>query len=159
MAVYTAAFSAVSVSAAQDLWEIATPSDSEVRILEVRFGQYSDAGAAEAELLGVTFRTGDTVSGSGGSTITPTNVRRYTGGATASSTVERNNTTQANTSGVVVWADAWNVQAPFLWVPAEDCRAFIAAKGSRFVVTLTAPADAITMNGTITFEEIGQGPA
>lgn len=155
MATYTAAFSAIAVSGAQDLWEILTTVNTRAFIKEVRFGQYSDAGDAAAELLGVTFKTGDTVSGSGGSTITPTNVRRDTGGATAESTVERNNTTQA-TGGTVVFADAWNTQAPFLYIPPDEESKIIVEKATRFVVTLTAPADAITMNGTITFEELGQ---
>ena len=156
MAVYTAPFSAISVSAAQDLWELLAHASSRVRIREIRFGQYSDAGSVEAELLAVTFRTGATVSGSGGSTITPTNVSRLTGGMTAVTVVERNNTTQAGTSDTLIWADAWNVQAPFLYLPAEDDQRFIIEKETRFVVTLSAPADAITMNGTITFEEISQ---
>ncbi len=42
MTVFTAAFSAVAISAAQDLFEIVAPSDSRVRLLEIDIGQYSD---------------------------------------------------------------------------------------------------------------------
>jgi hypothetical protein len=155
MAVYTAPFSAIAVSAAQDLWELNTHASSRVRIREIRFGQYSDAGAAEAEILGVTMTRGYTSSGSGGSTITPVNVSGLTGALSAVTTVERNNTTQASTSGTQVFADAWNVQAPFLYLPAEDDQRFVIEVSTRFVVSITAPADGITLNGTITFEEIG----
>jgi hypothetical protein len=156
--VFTAPFSAIAVTAAQDLWELLAPTDSRLRIKEIRFGQYSDAGATEAELLGVTFRRGDTVSGSGGGTITPVNVKGHTGAGASTTTVERNNTTQAS-GGTLVWADAWNVQAPFLYIPDDGDDRFTVEKATRFVVTLTVPADSITMNGTILFEEIGQAPA
>jgi hypothetical protein len=156
-AVYTAPFSAIAVSAAQDVWELLSHTSSMVRIREIRFGQYSDAGDGAAELVGVTFLTGATVSGSGGSTITPLNVQRWTGASTATTVVERNNTTPA-TGGTVVWADAWNIQAPFLYLPADDDDRFIIPKSTRFVVNITSPADAVTMSGTIVFEEIGQMP-
>ncbi len=42
--VYTAAFSAVAISAAQDLFEIVAPPDARVRLLEIDIGQYSDFG-------------------------------------------------------------------------------------------------------------------
>lgn len=159
MAVYSAPFSAIAVTAAQDLWEIVAPSDSLVAIREIRFGQYTDFGDAAAEILGVTMTRGHTTSGSGGSTITPVNFRAETGAASATTTVERNNTTQAATSGTVIFADAWNIQAPYLLIPAEDDQRFIIKASQRFVISITAPADSITMNGTVIFEELGQFPA
>jgi hypothetical protein len=156
MAIYTAPFSAIAVSAAQDLWELLTHTTSRIIIREIRFGQYSDSGDAAAESLGITFRTGDTTSGSGGSTITPVNLSRLSNGLTAVTVVERNNTTQAQTAGVVVWAESWNVMTPFIYKPDPDER-FIVPVSTRFVVTVTAPADALTMSGTIVFEEIGLG--
>jgi hypothetical protein len=155
LAIYFAPFSAIAVSAAQDLWEVVAPADSFVVIRQVRFGQYSDAGDAAAELLGVTMARGYTVSGSGGSTITPINRSSITGALASGSTVERNNTTQANTTGGVVWAESWNVQASFLYLPDKDERLLI-QPSERFVVSITAPADSITMNGTLVFEEIGR---
>ena len=40
--VYTASFSAVAVSAAQDLLEIVAPANSRVRLLEIDIGQCSN---------------------------------------------------------------------------------------------------------------------
>jgi hypothetical protein len=137
------------------LWELNVHATTRVRIREVRIAQSSDAGDAAAEILRLTFYRGYTVSGSGGSTITPVNVSGHTGGLTAVTTVERNNTTQANTSGTLMFADGWNVQAPYLYLPAENDMRFVLEASSRFVVAITAPADAITMCGTITFEEFG----
>ncbi len=45
MTVFSASFSAVAISAAQDLFEIVAPSDSRIRLLEIDIGQYSDFGA------------------------------------------------------------------------------------------------------------------
>ncbi len=40
MTVFSAAFSAAAISAAQDLFEIVAPSDSRTRLLEIDIGQY-----------------------------------------------------------------------------------------------------------------------
>ena len=90
MTVFSAAFSAVAISVAQDLFEIVAPSDSRVRLLEIDIGQYSDIGgatadlaAAEQEIISLTIHRGHTVSGSGGSTVTPVNVNPYSRAAGA----------------------------------------------------------------------------
>jgi hypothetical protein len=153
--IYTAPFSAIAVSAVQDLWELNVHASTRVRLREVRFGQITDMGDAAAEALGVTFVRGYTVSGSGGSTITPVNVSGHTGGLSAVTTIERNNTTQANTSGTVMFGTTWNISGEFLWLPAENDMRFVLEASSRFVVALSAPADSITMYGTLTFEEFG----
>lgn len=156
MAIFTAPFTAIAVSLAQDVWEILTPTNSRVAIREVRLGQYSDAGDVAAEILAVKFYVGVSSSGSGGSTITTTpNIHRHTGAPSAGSVVERNNTTQSS-GGTLIWSEAWNIQAPFVWKPDPDERIILEAN-TRFAVTLTAPADEITLNGTLVFEEFGQG--
>jgi hypothetical protein len=167
MTIYTATFSAVAVTAAQDVFEITAPTTSRVRIREIRLGQYSDAGDAQAELLSVLIISGYTVSGSGGSTVTPANVEQHSGAPTASSVVEANNTTVANTGTAVTHlADVWNTSAGWLYIPAlPDLRAGQRGEGiwlppsRRLVVRITAPADSLTMNGTMVFEETGFGGA
>jgi hypothetical protein len=154
MAVFTAPFLAVAHAAAADLWELTAPSTSRLAIFEIRFGQDTEEGDAAAESLQVSFRRGDTSPGSGGGTITPVNYSGHTGAPTSGTTVERNNTTQAS-GGTVVLADAWNIQAPFLWLPPDPKQRFIIEASGVFVVAVTAPADSITASGTITWEEIG----
>jgi hypothetical protein len=155
MAVYIASFSAVAVSAAQDCFELNTSSTHRVAIREVRLGQYSDAGDAAAELLSVLFARGYTVSGSGGSTMTPVTRSGLTVATAAVSTVEINNTTVANTgTAAVLLADSFNIAAGFRYYPSQE-DAIILQPSSRFVVRITAPSDALTMNGTLVFEEIG----
>lgn len=147
--IYTATFSAISVTAAQDLFEIVAPAAAPVFIREIRFGQYSDAGDAAAELLSVLLMRGHTTTGSGGAGVTPVAAL----GGTSAATVARNNTTVATAgSPETILADAWNIQAGWYYPSDGELRIAI-APSQRFVVRITAPADAITMNGTITWEE------
>ncbi len=171
MTVFSAAFSAVAISVAQDLFEIVAPANSRVRLLEIDIGQYSDIGgatadlaAAEQEILSLTVHRGHTVSGSGGSAVTPANVNPY--GRAAGATVEANNTTVAITSGVLIWATTWHVQAGFIWRPQEQAprgldpfrRNILIKPSQRLVIRITAPGDELTTNGSILFEEIGKAP-
>ncbi len=164
MTVFSAVFTAVAISAAQDLFELVAPSDSRVRLLEIDLAQYSDFADAQAEILPVNIYRGYTVSGSGGSTVTPTNINPY--GRATGATVERNNTTVATTSGSLLWATGWHLQAGFIWRPPEDMprgldpfrRHILLKPSQRLVIRITAPADSITTNGSILFEEIGKAP-
>ena len=145
---FTATFSAVAVSAAQDLFEITAPATHRVAITELRLGQYTDFGDAASEILSLLIIRNYTTTGSGGAAVTP--VALVPSEATAASTVARNNTTGA-TDGtpLILLADAWNVQTPYRW----EGRIIIPAS-TRLVVRITAPADAITTNGTLVFEEL-----
>ncbi len=156
MAIFTATFSAIAVSAAQDVFEIVAPADSKIAIREVRLGQYSDAGDAAAEMLSVLIIKGYTTSGSGGASVTAAPVQGHTGALTSTATVERNNTTiAADGTAVVMVADAFNVQSGWIYIPAPEERIVVPVSG-RLVVRITAPADAVTMNGTLVFEQVGQ---
>ena len=162
MTVFTAAFSAVAITAAQDLFEIVAPANSRIRLLEIDIGQYTDFGDAAAEIIPLTMFRGHTVSGSGGSSVTPANVSPY--GRAAGATVEANNTTVATTSGVLIWSTAWHIQAGFIWRPPEDMemdpfrRQIVLQPSQRFVIRIGAPIDSITTNGTVLFEEMGKAP-
>jgi hypothetical protein len=163
MSFFTATFSAVTVSAAQDVFEIVAHASSRVAICEILLGQYSDAGDAEAELVGVQVIRGYTTSGSGGDSVTPANLAPW--GRAAVTTVERNNTTVAKDgTGVVLLADVMNVQAGWAYRPQYDPTNPVSDEriwldvGDRLVVRITAPGDAVTMNGTIKFQEAGKLP-
>lgn len=148
--IYSAVFSAVSVSAAQDVFEIVAPSKARVTIRKIVLGQYSDFGDAQAEHLSVKIIRGHTTGGSGGSTVTPASLNGYAPPSEA--TVEANNTTVATTGGTDLIADMMNVSAGWLYEPLPEERITI-SDGERLVVRITAPADALTMNGTLVFEE------
>lgn len=152
-AVYVCALSAVSIAAAQDVFELNVGSGVKAAYLrEVRIGQYSDAGDSAAEMLSVLVQKGYTVSGSGGSagTVSPMDARS----PAAASSVEINNTTVANTgTAITLCADAFNIQAGWLYQPGPSDRPRLVAN-DRLVVRITAPTDALTTNATLIFEEV-----
>lgn len=167
MTTFSATFSAVAVTAAQDVFEITAGSGCRVRIRDLKIGQYSDFGDAQAEILSVTILRGSTVSGSGGSAVTPANMQPWS--RAADSVVEANNTTIASGgSPVTLVADTFNVAAGW---SLRDCLSVwdqpskaIFQEGiwleasQRLVVRITVPADSITMNGTLVFEEHAYRP-
>lgn len=150
--VYTATFAAVGITAAQDVFELTCSANNRARIRAVYLNQYSDFGDAAAEILSVQIIRGYTVSGSvGGTPPTPTPI--VSGGPAAASAVEINNTTVANTgSAVVLVADAWNIAAGWAYTPPPAEQITVAAS-ERIVVRITAPADSLTTNGTLIWEE------
>lgn len=151
--IYTAQFSAVGVTAAQDLFEIVAPSDAIVVIHDITIGQTSDKGDAEEELLLIQWKSGATTSGSGGSSCTP--VPKELGDAAFGGTCEVNNTTQAADGTIVThYSWVWNVRAPLQVIFTPETRPVL-SPSRRAVLTIPAPADSLTMDGTITLEEIG----
>lgn len=150
MPIYSATFSAIAVSAAQDLFELVAPASGPVRIREIRIGQYTDFGDAAAEILSIQLVRGHTTTGSGGSAVVPSALGESNW---SRSTLARNNTTiAANGSPQILLADAFNIQAGWWYRPPEDERIII-QPSARFVVRITLPADALTVNGTLIFEE------
>lgn len=151
---YSVSFVDVAVSAAQDLFEIAPADDKKVVIHGLVLGQDSDVGDAAEELLSIQIIRGHATSGSGGSAFTP--VPLDADDPAAGAATEVNNTTIASTGTAVrLHADTFNVRAGYQWIPTPEMRPMCAQGGSRIVVRLDdAPADALTMSGTLYFEEL-----
>ena len=152
---YSIPFSATSVSAAVDAFEVLASSAKPFVLHRVVLAQSSDYGDAAAEGLSVLIKraTGSYTSGSGGSTVTP--AKHLTNDAAAGPTAEVCNTTQAAAgSGALttVLAEAFNVQAGWEYLPVPEQRLlFLPAEAC--VVSITAPTDAVTLSGTMTVEE------
>jgi hypothetical protein len=110
---YACTFDAVACQAVQDFFEIVAPSNSEVRIREIKLGQYTDFGDAHSDLVSILVRTGYTSGGSDGTTITPVKLgHRSSLTPAAGSTVKRNNSTVASGgSPLEPLADVWNIMA------------------------------------------------
>jgi hypothetical protein len=154
---YSVVFSAVAVTAAQDVFEITAPANAgaRIRLHEIRLIQTSDGGSADSEMLRVTIKRGTsgTTSGSAGSAPTPQPLESSTPAATF--TAEVNNTTPMSAGTIVTLVeDGFNVLGGYLWGPviAPD-RKPTAINGERLTVGITAPADSLTMSGTIIVEE------
>ncbi len=143
---YAVPFSAVAVTAAQDLWGITPADDKPIAIIGWSIGQSSDAGDAQDELLQLSWIRGFTSSGSGGSAPTPVPLDPADGAA--GFTVEVNNTTVATTGSTTTpYTSTFNVRAgDIVWLPPE---AYIRAhQGNTTIVgRITAPADSLTMSG------------
>jgi hypothetical protein len=155
---YTAQFSAVAVTAAQDFFEITAPSGGVVFVHNWTVFQTTDVGDAAEEILRVeTVRgVGSTTSGSGGSTATAQPVSD--GDAAFGGTVEANNTTRlaAGTGSLETLEQyGWNVRAPLSWIYTPETRPCI-LPSARWTLSLpSAPADSLTVSGTVTFEVVG----
>jgi hypothetical protein len=154
--IYTVNFAAVSLAAAQDLFEITPADDKPIEIVGLFLSQtgVADVGDAAEEMLRVQIIRGYTSSGSGGSAPTPVPVKRND--VAAGFTAEVNNTTVATTgTAVIIHADAFNVRAGYAnWWP--DGTEPSAAQGDTTIVVrlVAAPADAITVSGTLYVREL-----
>lgn len=153
--VFTAPFSAVILSTnPYDVFHITAPSNARVAIREVRLGQYSEFGDAEAELLSIQIMVGTTAA-STGTAITPLNVLRHTGAPTAGTAVVGPSTALASTaSATVLIADSLNIAAGY-WLSPTDCDRIVLNPSQRATIRMSAPTDAVTLNGTLMFQEMG----
>lgn len=156
---YVVEFHAVSISATQDFFYIKPAADKPVA-LEACYvsnvGGTADAGDSQEELLRVEIiRVPATVTvGSGGSSFTPNPVEPND--AAAGFTARINDTTPATTSGTLAFmhSDGWNVRVPWTWLPPPEHRHVIANAAALVVRLNTAPADAVTCDGTLLVREL-----
>lgn len=153
---YAVTFENVAVTAAQDFFEISPADDKPVLIHAVHLAQYSDTGDAAEEILRVTIKRGHTSSGSGGSAFTPLPLQSSAGVA-AGAAAEINNTTIASAgTAVALHADTFNIRTGWVFIPTPECRPGASQANTTIVVRLeAAPADSLSMSGTLIFEELG----
>lgn len=151
---YSAAVASVAGTVVLDFFEIVAPSDAIVVIHGWRIGQHTEEGDAQAEMLQIKATKGATTSGSGGSAVTPTPLE--TGMPAFGGTVEAMNTTPASGgTPVTLYSDAFNVQGGHQETFTPEMR-IVLSPGERFVLGLAeAPADSVTFDAVIFFEEIG----
>lgn len=153
---YTVVFGAVSVAAAQDFFELTPAANKPIEIVGITIDQTgtADVGDANEELLRVQIIRGFTTSGSGGTAPTPAALNSSVTAA-AGFAAEVNNTTVATTgTTVTLYEGAFNVRTGLLlWFP-EGLEPGCTATNTRIVVRTTAPADAITLSGTIFVREL-----
>ena len=153
--IYTVTFSATAVTAQVDLFELRPADDKPIEVIGLFLGQSSDAGDAQAELLGYTVIRGFTTSGSGGATPAPAPLNRSD--TAAGFSAETCNTTLATTgTTATLHADTFHVGAgEKLWLP-EGCEWEASQADTSIVIRLNgAPADSLTMSGTCYVREQG----
>lgn len=150
---YSAVFEGVSVSALQDLFELTAPATASVVLLEVHITQ-DDSESSEQLAVQIKRVPATVTSGSGGASVTPRPLR--SGDVAASATVERNNTTQATSSGTIVTLrrSGENVLSGWHWVFTPETGIWLPPSGVVVVSLPAAPAAALTMSGEIVFGEL-----
>lgn len=151
---FTAVFNNVAVTAIQDLFALVAPATGIVVLHDIHFSQNTDVGDAAEEILRIELTSGHTTSGSGGAAVTPVNLDF--GDPAFGGTCAANNTTQASAGTIVthyVWN--WNIRGPFDKIFTPETRPVLRPSRRMCVELPAAPADSITMSGSITFEEIG----
>jgi len=152
---YVATFEAVAVTATQDFFCIEPADDKLVIVHRLLLAQHTDVKDAEEEILRYQVLRGNTTTGSGGTTPTarPLNPSDTAFGGV----VEANNTTAASAgTAVALHTGYFNIRIgeDMVWTP-ETRPITTQAIGFMAVRLLAAPADSITMAGTIYFEELG----
>lgn len=149
---YTASFNSKAQAVTGDLMDIASAGAAVTIIHSFFYGQHTDAGDAQAEMMRISIsRYGTT--GSAGQSVTAQPLDP--GDAAFSGTVKRSLITNAATTLTVLVEETANVQAGWFWKPIPEER-IVLGGGDGIVVRLeTTPADSITTEMTAVFEEIG----
>lgn len=152
--VYAVSFEGTAVTAQVDFFELTPADDKPCRLLGLMLSQSSDTGDAAEEILRIKVIRGHATSGSGGSAATPVPVNSVD--TAAGATAETLNTIIASTGTAVdLLADAFNIRSGYqLWWTPET--APVVNQGNTCVVVrlMAAPADSLTMSGTLYFEEL-----
>lgn len=148
---YSVTFSALAVTAAIDLFHITVATEQPVTVAEIRLGQTTDLGDAAEEVLMIGLYYGVT-GGSGGTAATE---QKYgsIGSASPTAAVITGQGT-ASTGGTLIDIIPWNIRVPLWEVPIPELRPTIDTANDPFVYRLiAAPADSITVSGTIKWFE------
>ena len=152
--VYAISFEGTAVTVAVDFFEVTPADDKPVRLLGLLLSQSSDVGDAAEEILRIKVIRGHTTSGSGGAAATPAPINPAD--AAAGAAAETLNTTIASVGTTVdLLADAFNIRSgyQFWWTP-ETAPIVSQANTTAVVRLMAAPADSLTMSGTLYVEEI-----
>ena len=156
---YTAQFSAIAVTVAQDIFEIAAPADACVVVHEWGIFQSTDVGDAAEEILRIECvrGVGAVTSGTGGTTVTTQPVAD--GDPAFGGVVEANNVTTRMVVGTgsldTLSQHGWNVRMPLEKIYTPEQRPVISPSNRWTIALPVAPVDSLTMSGYVVFEEIG----
>lgn len=148
---YSASQDAQAVSTAVDLFLLTVATDKPIVLHGLSIGQTTDLGDANEEVLRIGIYRGVTGGGSG---TDLTEVALNDLAPTAGTAVDGQGT--ASTSGTLIDTIVWNIrQAGMIWLPTPELRPRISAANDPVAFRLlAAPADSITLNSTVYWEEV-----
>lgn len=141
-------------SANVDLSEMNPHTNKALVILGAFAQQTSDLGDASEEVVLLTFKSGQTSSGSGGSSSTPT-ANDPSGTPTPGFTAEQANTSRASGGTIINHGDmGWNIRQPFDRIFSEQ-EQLIMEGARRCTLEISAASDSLTVTGYVLVQEIG----
>lgn len=145
--VYSGVFDNTAVSTATDLFHITAAANRPITLFGMTLGQISDLGDAAEEVLRIGVYRGVT-GGSGGTAITEQAYDVPTGPTSSAAVLTLN--TSASSAGTLLEVITWNIRIPLMWFPIPELRPQVsAAEGVVAFRLIAAPADAVTMSGTL----------
>lgn len=136
-------------------WEVLN-SGKAIRLHSFELGQFSDAQDENEKILEVTVKTCVQALAASGTVQVPVNLQPCTSGQYLATSLVKVLNGALNSSGtpVIAYASSWNCRMSHIYMPPPEDRPVFPAN-SIIRVELSAPGDPITMNGTLTFEEVG----
>ena len=153
---YSIEFENVSVTAAQDFFALKPADDKPILIHGIYLSQFSDVGDSAEEILRVKIIRGAATIGSGGSNPTPRPMDSNDAASGITTNSRVNDTTETSGgSPVDLHSDAFNIRVGWVYIPTPEMR-IRCDEGDGFIAValMAAPADAVSMSGTLYFEEI-----
>jgi hypothetical protein len=151
--IYRVLFENISISAAQDLFQIKGAAGKMCLIRRAVLGCTQQTPTNQQLKLRGRFLPATVTDGSGGSSPTPQ--KTDPGDATASFTAKANNTTQASTGGTAVVTHEWGVNI-YAGLDEELARPVPVGPSESWVFELIgAPTAGHTFSGFVEVEEIG----
>lgn len=151
MGIYSAPMDALAVTTATDLFHVTATADSVLLIHELDLCQTTDLGDSAEEVLRIGIYIGVS-GGSGGTALTEV---KYATQDTASVTAAiLSNNSSISTGGTLLGIIGWNIRIPLekIWTPETRIRCDSGEDPLSFRL-LTAPADSVTISGTLIWEE------
>ena len=150
---YSTSFSGVAVTALQDFFSLVVADDEPVHIHACYISQTTEVADAAEEMLRIDIVRGNGTVGSGGSAPTIYALDSKVGGASA--TARANDTTEASAgTEQIMHSEAFNVRTGWVYIPTPETRIKTDQADDIICIRLlTVPADSITMDGTLYWEE------
>jgi len=147
--IYSVSFTDVAVTAAQDLFQIEAVTVP-VTLLGCYISQNSDVADAAAENLTIRIRKVTDAL-----TNVSAEVKLDPRSAAALADLNVNDTTPLTTGAETVHVECWNIALPWIWLPPPKLEIKISPSDAATVNLVSAPADSLTMSGTLYWEEQG----
>ena len=151
--IYTIPFSKISISAAQDLWNVAATAGMAFELHSINLGAET-ATTAEEVSIQIKRLTATVTNGTAGAVVVP--VPNPSSSTAATITCRCNDTGRGSTSGstTVLFSDTWQLTNGYIYQWAPEDRPMFVLSQNLLIGLETAPAGAHVCSGIITVAEL-----